>query len=89
MASESPAIVAKLWNYYDMLQDSGVSYGDYVQQLTNLLFLKMDDEQTHPPYNKTSAIPPKYNCRVFSKKPVVTWRPTIGICWKIWQRRKD
>ena len=68
MASESPAIVAKLWNYCDMLQDGGVSYGDYVQQLTNLLFLKMDDEQTRPPYNKTSAIPPKYNWQSILKK---------------------
>ena len=68
MASESPAIIAKLWNYCDMLQDGGVSYGDYVQQLTNLLFLKMDDEQTHPPYNKTSAIPPKYNWQSVLKK---------------------
>ena len=44
MASEAPSIVAKLWNYCDVLQDDGVSYGDYVQQLTNLLFLKMADE---------------------------------------------
>lgn len=68
MASESPAIVAKLWNYCDMLQDDGVSYGDYVQQLTNLLFLKMDDEQTRPPYNKKSTIPAKYNWQSMLKK---------------------
>jgi type I restriction enzyme M protein len=34
-----------------------VSYGDYVEQLTYLLFLKMADEQTRPPFNKTSKIP--------------------------------
>ncbi|MGB6681292.1 MAG: class I SAM-dependent DNA methyltransferase, partial [Candidatus Bathyarchaeia archaeon] len=38
-----------------------VSYGDYVEQLTYLLFLKMDDEQTKPPFNRESKIPYKYN----------------------------
>lgn len=61
MASEAPAIVAKLWNYCNVLRDDGISYGDYVQQLTNLLFLKMADEQTKPPYNKKSIIPKNYD----------------------------
>jgi len=61
MSSEAPPIVAKLWGYCDVLQDDGVSYGDYVQQLTNLLFLKMADEQTKPPFNKESIIPKKYD----------------------------
>jgi len=61
MLSEAPPIVAKLWGYCDVLQDDGVSYGDYVQQLTNLLFLKMADEQTKPPFNKESIIPKKYD----------------------------
>jgi len=38
-------ITQKLWNYCDVLLDDGVSYGDYVEQLTFLLFLKMADEQ--------------------------------------------
>ena len=49
MSGEAPAVVAKLWNFCNVLRDDGVSYGDYVQQLTNLLFLKMADEQTKPP----------------------------------------
>lgn len=57
MANEAPAIVQRLWNYCNVLRDDGVSYGDYVEQLTYLLFLKMADEQTKPPYNKLSAIP--------------------------------
>lgn len=61
MSSETPPIVSKLWGYCDVLQDDGVSYGDYVQQLTNLLFLKMADEQTKPPFNKESIIPKKYD----------------------------
>jgi hypothetical protein len=31
--------------------------GDYVEQLTYLLFLKMADEQSRPPFNKPSPIP--------------------------------
>jgi type I restriction enzyme M protein len=57
MATESSTIVQRLWNYCNVLRDDGVSYGDYVEQLTYLLFLKMADEQTKPPFNKTSTIP--------------------------------
>jgi len=41
----SSAIVQKLWNYCNVLRDDGMSYGDYVEQLTYLLFLKMADEK--------------------------------------------
>ena len=51
------ALVQKLWNYCSILRDDGLSYGDYVEQLTFLLFLKMADEQSRPPFNKTSPIP--------------------------------
>ena len=57
MPNEAPAIVQRVWNYCNVLRDDGVSYGDYVEQLTYLLFLKMADEQTKPPFNKTSIIP--------------------------------
>ena len=50
-------IVQKLWNYFNVLRDDGMSYGDYVEQLTYLLFLKMADERTKPPYNQPSHIP--------------------------------
>jgi type I restriction enzyme M protein len=57
----SAAIVQKLSNYCNVLRDDGMSYGDYVEQLTYLLFLKMADERTKPPYNQPSAVPAKYN----------------------------
>ena len=57
MPNEAPAIVSRLWNYCNVLRDDGVSYGDYVEQLTYLLFLKMADEQTKPPFKKPSTIP--------------------------------
>ncbi len=57
MANESTSIVQRLWGYCNVLRDDGVSYGDYVEQLTYLLFLKMADEQTKPPFNRPSNIP--------------------------------
>ena len=57
MSNESATIVQKLWNFCNVLRDDGVSYGDYVEQLTYLLFLKLADEQTKPPLNKPSTIP--------------------------------
>jgi type I restriction enzyme M protein len=55
--TESSGIVQRLWNYCGVLRDDGVSYGDYVEQLTYLLFLKMADEQTQAPFNKPATIP--------------------------------
>ena len=101
--SNPTALVQKLWNYCNILRDDGLSYGDYVEQLTfgsvapapsgfaprfaqpvclvslalraacgwlsplrsgslatggsALLFLKMADEQSRPPFNKPSPIP--------------------------------
>jgi type I restriction enzyme M protein len=54
------ALVQKLWNYCNILRDDGLSYGDYVEQLTFLLFLKMADERSRPPFNKPSAVPAAY-----------------------------
>jgi hypothetical protein len=56
MSNHSTQIVQKLWNYCNILRDDGLSYGDYVEQLTFLLFLKMADEQSRPPFNKPSPM---------------------------------
>lgn len=45
MASQATRLVRKLWQYCNVLRDDGLSYPDYVEQLTYLLFLKMADEQ--------------------------------------------
>lgn len=37
-STHSQQIVGKLWNYCNLLRDDGLSYGDYVEQLTYLLF---------------------------------------------------
>jgi hypothetical protein len=52
----APALDQRLWNYCNMLPDDGLSYRDYVEQLTFLLFLKMADEQSRAPFNKPSPI---------------------------------
>lgn len=57
----SQTMVQKLWNYCNVLRDDGLSYQDYIEQLTFLLFLKMTDEQSKAPYNKTSPVPPEYS----------------------------
>ena len=59
--SSATAVVQKLWNYCNILRDDGLSYGDYLEQLTFLLFLKMADEQSKPPFNKPSPIPSEYS----------------------------
>lgn len=61
MPNESSTIVQRLWNYCNVLRDDGVSYGDYVEQLTYLLFLKMADEQTKSPFNKKPFIPKNFD----------------------------
>lgn len=57
----SQQLVQKLWNYCNVLRDDGLSYGDYLEQLTFLLFLKMAHEQTRPPYSRPSTIPAGYD----------------------------
>ena len=37
----SASIVSKVWNYAHVLKNAGVGYGDYVEQITYLLFLKL------------------------------------------------
>lgn len=43
---DSASIVSKVWNYAHVLKNAGVGYGDYVEQITYLLFLKLADEMT-------------------------------------------
>ncbi|HEV2862576.1 MAG TPA: class I SAM-dependent DNA methyltransferase [Pyrinomonadaceae bacterium] len=63
MANDAASIVNRVWNYCHALRDEGISYGDYVEQLTYLLFLKMADEGSKlpPPLVKPSTIPAGYD----------------------------
>lgn len=53
-------IVQKVWNFCTILKDDGVSYGDYLEQLTYLIFLKMADEYARPPYSRDIGVPRGY-----------------------------
>lgn len=57
----SASIVSKIWSFCHTLRDDGVSYGDYLEQLTYLLFLKLADEFAKPPYNREIGIPDVYS----------------------------
>jgi type I restriction enzyme M protein len=54
--TDAGALVGKVWNYAHVLRDAGVSSGEYVEQITCLLFLKMDQERTEN-LNLPSMIP--------------------------------
>ena len=60
MTEQSSSIVSKVWGMCNPLRDDGVSYGDYLEQLTYLIFLKMACEYSRPPYNRKSGIPAGY-----------------------------
>ena len=59
--NSTASIVSKVWSFCDILRDDGVGYGDYLEQLTYLLFLKMADEYSRPPYKKEVGIPADCN----------------------------
>jgi type I restriction enzyme M protein len=62
MSTHTQQVVQKLWSYCNLLRDDGMSYGDYVEQLTYLLFLKMAYEREQQPFHPTtSTIPVEYN----------------------------
>jgi hypothetical protein len=65
--SNPTALVQKLWNYCNILRDDGLSYGDYVEQLTFPLFLRMTDELRN---HHSTKCPP---CR---------WAKTGRVCWR-------
>lgn len=66
--STSNALVQKLWNYCNVLRDDGLSYGDYLEQLTLLLFLKMADEQSNPPFKRKSPVPDALSWPILKKQ---------------------
>ncbi len=60
MNEQTSSIISKVWGMCNPLRDDGVSYGDYLEQLTYLIFLKMSDEYSKPPYKKETGIPAGY-----------------------------
>ena len=62
------SIVSKVWSFCTTLRDDGVGYGDYLEQLTYLIFLKMADEYSQPPYNRTVGIPAEFDWQSLKAK---------------------
>jgi len=60
MPEQTSTIISKVWGMCNPLRDDGVSYGDYLEQLTYLIFLKMSDEYSKPPYSRETGIPVGY-----------------------------
>lgn len=58
--TNASSIVSKVWAFCQTLRDDGVGYGDYLEQLTYLLFLKMADEYSKPPHNRPMPIPKEF-----------------------------
>jgi len=62
------ALISKVWSFCNTLRDDGVGYGDYLEQLTYLLFLKMADEYSKPPHNRKLPIPKEYKWESLTAK---------------------
>jgi type I restriction enzyme M protein len=60
MSTDRQQIESKAWNFAHVLRDDGLSYLAYIEQITFLLFLKMADELTKPPYNRPPIVPAKF-----------------------------
>ena len=60
MSEKMQAIVSKVWSMCTVLYNDGVSYSDYLEQITYLMFMKMVDEYSKPPYNYEIRLPKGY-----------------------------
>ncbi|PIQ25256.1 DNA methyltransferase [bacterium (Candidatus Blackallbacteria) CG17_big_fil_post_rev_8_21_14_2_50_48_46] len=67
-SNNTSSIISKIWSFCTTLRDDGVGYGDYLEQLTYLLFLKMAYEFSLPPYNRKLPIPPEFNWESLTQK---------------------
>ena len=67
-SANTSGIVSKVWAFCQTLRDDGVGYGDYLEQLTYLLFLKMADEYSKPPHNRKMPMPKKYGWDTLTNK---------------------
>jgi hypothetical protein len=70
------SLVQKVWNFCHTLRDDGVGYGDYLEQLTYLLFLKLAHEYAQEPYNRDTHIPRAMTGPACAARPASRWRRT-------------
>ena len=67
-SNNTASIISKVWSFCTTLRDDGVGYGDYLEQLTYLIFLKMADEYSRPPYSRNVGIPAEYSWQSLKAK---------------------
>lgn len=65
-------LVRRLWQYCNVLRDDGLSYPDYVEQLTYLLFLKLADERSD------EVVPSHFAWRSFASLDAVSMHRAYG-----------
>jgi type I restriction enzyme M protein len=68
MSTATQQVVSKAWNFAHVLRDDGLSYMAYIEQITFLLFLKMADEQTKPPFNRKPIVPVGFDWKTLMSK---------------------
>ena len=68
------SIVSKVWSFCTTLRDDGVGYGDYLEQLTYLIFLKMADEYSRPPYNRVWVSLPNTTGKALKPRKARRWK---------------
>jgi len=67
-ATDASSVVRRLWQFCTVLRDDGLSYPDYVEQLTYLLFLKLSQERDG------IGVPPRFGWNSFSGLSAVETR---------------
>ena len=68
MSSNAANLGNRVWSHAGVLRDDGLSYLSYVEQITFLLFLKMADELSRPPYNRGGIIPEGFGWQELVKR---------------------
>ena len=77
---DTSTIGKRAWSYAGVLQQAGLSCVEYVEQFTMLLFLKMADQLTEPPYNQKPIVPEELGWKALMKLDRARrWRSSTAI----------
>lgn len=77
-------LISKVWSFCTTLRDDGVGYGDYLEQLTYLIFLKMADEYRRPPISAMSVSRRSSPGTACAAKRAQSWKGIILPCSGSW-----